>query len=287
MALIGCGEAVQPTDIQEQHQVAWLLVLKHYTWKFYSMDNNKLNIDLSLPRGWHELNDKQLRYAFGLIAKGFTFDEIKTLCLFRWSGLSVRHRHNADFFCRIRRQDFIVSADQIAEVIPALDWLDTIPPQPVCISRIGRHRSFSPDFSEVPFEKFIICDNLYQGYLATQSDDLLDQLASILYQSPISLSLSPAERISAFYWFASVKGYFARRFHYFFQSSLSDNLLGSSNLPTGQQIQQSVDAMIRALTKGDITKEREILALDTHRALTELDAQAREYQEFNSKFPKK
>ena len=45
--------------------------------------------------------------------------------------------------------------------------------------------------------------------------------------------------------------------------------------------------MIRALTKGDITKEREILALDTRRALTELDAQAREYQEFNSKFPKK
>lgn len=250
------------------------------------MDNNKLNIDLSLPRGWHELNDKQLRYAFGLFAKGFTFDEIKTHCLFRWSGLSVRHRHNADFFCRLRRQDFIVSADQIAEVIPALDWLDTIPPQPVCISRIGRHRSFSPDFSEVPFEKFIICDNLYHGYLATQSDDLLDQLASILYQSPISLS--PAERISAFYWFASVKGYFTRRFNHFFQpSAQSDNLLGSNAQPTGTQIQQSVDAMIRALTKGDITKEREILSLDTHRALTELDAQAKEYQELDKTLPKK
>lgn len=252
------------------------------------MDNNTLNIDLAVPKGWHELNDKQLRYAFGLIAKGFTFDEIKTLCLFRWSGLIVRHRHNADFVCRLRRQDFIVSADQIAEVIPDLDWLDTIPPQPVCISRIGRHRSFSPDFSEVPFEKFIICDNLYQGYLATQSDDLLAGLASILYQSSTPISLSPAERISAFYWFASVKGYFARRFNHFFQpSAQSDNLLGSNTQPTGAQIQQSVDAMIRALTKGDITKEREILSLDTHRALTELDAQAREYQEFNSKFLKK
>ncbi len=250
------------------------------------MDNNMLNIDLAVPQGWHELNDKQLRYAFGLIAKGFTFDEIKTLCLFRWSGLSVRHRHNTDFVCRLRRQDFIVSADQIAEVITALDWLDTIPPQPVCISRIGRHRSFLPDFSEVPFEKFIISDNLYQGYLATKSDDLLAQLASILYDKA-KIRLTPAEAISIFYWFASVKDYFARRFHYFFQSSPSDNLLGSSNLPTGQQIQQSVDAMIRALTKGDITKEREILALDTHRALTELDAQARGYQEFNSKFPKK
>lgn len=252
------------------------------------MDNNTLNIDLVVPRGWHELTDKQLRYAFGLIAKGFTFDEIKTLCLFRWSGLSVRHRHNTGFVCRLRRQDFIVSAVQIAEMLPALDWLDTIPPQPVCISRIGRYRPFAADFSEVAFEKFIICDNLYQGYLATQSDDLLDQLASILYQSPIPIFLSPAERISVFYWFASVKGYFARRFSHFFQpSAQTDNLLGSNAQPTGAQIQQSVDAMIRALTKGDITKEREILALDTHRALTELDAQAREYQEFNAKYPNK
>lgn len=255
-----------------------------HDWTFYSMDNNKIIIDLSLPRGWHELNDKQLHYAFGLIAKGFTFNEIKTLCLFHWSGLSVRHRHNADFVCRLHRQDFIVSADQIAEVIPALDWLDTIPPQPVYISRIGCHRSFSPDFSEVPFEKFIICDNLYQGYLATQSDDLLVQLAGILYQSPIPISLSPAERISVFYWFASVKGYFAQRFNHFFQpSAQTDNLLDSNAQPTGTQIQQSVDAMIRALTKGDITKEREILALDTHRALTELDAQAREFFELRSK----
>lgn len=45
--------------------------------------------------------------------------------------------------------------------------------------------------------------------------------------------------------------------------------------------------MIRALTKGDITKEREILALDTHRALTELDAQAKEYQELDKTLPKK
>ena len=247
-----------------------------------------IHIDLTVPQGWHELSDKQLRYAFELIAKGFTSDEIKTLCLFRWSGLSVRHRHNADFVCKLGKRSFVVTSLQIAEAIPALDWLDTIPPQPVCISRIGRFRPFAADFSEVAFEKFIICDNLYQGYLTTQSDDLLDQLASILYQSPIPISLSPAERISAFYWFASVKDLFARQYPNFFQTAAQpDNLLGGSRLPTGAQIQQAVNTMIRALTKGDITKEREILSLDTHRALTELDAQAKEYRELNEKMPKK
>ena len=40
-----------------------------------------------------------------------------------------------------------------------------------------------------------------------------------------------------------------------------------------------MNAQIRALTKGDVTKEKEILAMDCWRALTELDAQAQEYQE--------
>ena len=252
------------------------------------MNSDLIHIDLAVPMGWHELSDAQLRYAFELIAKGFTSDEIKTLCLFRWSGLSIRHRHNAEFVCRLRKQTFRLTALQIAEAIPALDWLDPIPPQPVCISRIGRYRPFAADFSEVAFEKFIICDNLYQGYLATQSDDLLDQLASILYQSPIPISLSPAERISAFYWFASVKDLFARQYPNFFQTAAQpENLLGGNRLPTGAQIQQAVNTMIRALTKGDITKEREILSLDTHRALTELDAQAKEYRELNKTLPGK
>lgn len=248
----------------------------------------QLNIDLSVPRGWHELTDKQLRYVFGLIASEFDSDTIKSLCLCRWSGLKVLHRHgDHDFVCRHNRQEFVVKPFQIAELLPALDWLDDIPTLPVCISRIGRHRAFAADFSEVAFEKFIVCDNLYQGYLATQSDDLLDQLASVLYGHNLSPhNLSPAHRVSVFYWFASVKDYFARRFKHFFQPP-AENLLGSPSIPSGSQIQQSVDAMIRALTKGDVTKESEILSLDTHRALTELDAQAREYQEFNAKYPSK
>ncbi len=267
------------------------------------MESPVLHIDLAVPMGWHELSDAQLRYAFELIARNYTSDEIKTLCLCRWAGLSVRHRHNAefsagaerqaDYICRLGKRTFRLSALLIAECLSALDWLDTIPPQPVCISRIGRYRPFAPDFSKVAFEKFIVCDNLYQGYLATRRDDLLDQLASILYlykPSTINskLRLTAAERTSVFYWFASVKDLFARLYPHFFQTaSQPDNLLGGSRLPSGAQIQQAVNAMIRALTKGDITKERGILALDTHRALTELDAQAKEYKEFNAKFPKK
>ena len=54
-------------------------------------------------------------------------------------------------------------------------------------------------------------------------------------------------------------------------------MLGSASLSI--HLQESMDAQIRALTKGDVTKEAEVLQLDTWRALTELNAQAKEYEE--------
>lgn len=54
------------------------------------------------------------------------------------------------------------------------------------------------DFQGVPFETYIICDNLYQGYLQTQDDTLLDQLAAVLYPGNKEMVLKPSERISIF-----------------------------------------------------------------------------------------
>ena len=63
------------------------------------------------------------------------------------------------------------------------------------------------------------------------------------------------------------------------------NLLAGSQFQiSGSRLQEAMDAQIRALTKGDITKESEILALDTWRALTELNAQAKEYQELKAAY---
>ena len=42
-----------------------------------------------------------------------------------------------------------------------------------------------------------------------------------------------------------------------------------------------MNAMIRALTGGDVVKEEKVLAIETHRALIELNEKAREAREFN------
>ncbi len=239
-----------------------------------------ISINFIVPQGWHELGDKQLRYVYNLIAKEYATDEIKTLCLLRWSGTKVIGRQESGtYLLKKSKILFEVTPLTLAELLPHLDWLGSLPTVPVRISKINRQSALPADFSEVPFETFIICDNLYQGFLSTQNDELLDQLGATLYGKDIAFK--PYERISIFYWFAALKESLSKKYSDFFQpiAGASDgNLLGSS-----ASVEDAMNAQIRALTKGDITKEAEVLALDTHRALTELNAQAREYKELNAK----
>lgn len=240
-----------------------------------------ISINFIVPQGWHELSDKQLRFVYDLLAKEYASDEIKTLCLLRWSGTKVIGRQESGaYLLKKGKILFEVTPLTLAELLPHLDWLASLPTAPVRLSKINRQHALPADFSEVPFETFIICDNLYQGYLQTQDDALLDELGATLYGK--SMIFKPYERINIFYWFAALKDTFSRKFPDFFQpieAATGGNLLGSS----APSVEDAMNAQIRALTKGDVTKEGEVLALDTHRALTELNAQAREYKELNDK----
>ena len=240
-----------------------------------------ISINFIVPQDWHELSDKQLRYVYQLLANEFATDEVKTLCLLQWSGTKVIGRQDSGaYLLKKGKILFEVTPLTLAELLPHLEWLGSLPTVPVRISKINRQHALPADFSEVPFETFIICDNLYQGYLQTQNDELLDQLGATLYGK--SMTFKPYERINIFYWFAALKDTFSRKYPDFFQpidAASGSNLLGSSVA----SVEDAMNAQIRALTKGDVTKEAEVLALDTHRALTELNAQAREYKELNAK----
>ncbi len=240
-----------------------------------------LSINFQIPSNWAELGDKQLRYVYSLLAADFTSDEMKTLCLLQWSCTKVVGRQESGAYL-LKKGKFLfeVTPVMLAEILPHLEWLANLPTTPVRPSKLNRRPALAADFQGVPFETYIVVDNLYQGYLTTQSDDLLDELASVLYPG-IKTPLSAENRIAVFYWVASLKDFFARKYPDFLQpvASDGDNLLGTSSAAA---VEDAMNAQIRALTKGDVTKEQEILALDTWRALTELNAQAREYKELQN-----
>ena len=227
---------------------------------FFDMNRK---IAITLPVSWQELTDRQLYYLYDLFLDNLSADQIKTYCFFLWGKIRIECRYDEhDYIVRHDKETFKVRRELIASALPA-------------------------DFQGVEFEKYIYCDNLYQGYLSTQKQELLNEMAGILYNAP-GIKTNAAEKLSTFYWFASLKELFSRTFPSFLRpagSMTSENLL-EQGAPLGRRLQEAMNAQIRALTKGDITKEREVLSMDTWRALAELDAQAKEYEELKKQYGK-
>lgn len=238
----------------------------------------KAVFNINLPSSWDKLNDKQLHLVYSLFASDFSSKEIKTICLLKWNGLKILSAlPYGRFIIKSGRRKVILSAHQIHQATSTLDFLDSIPQMPVRIARIGKYRAISATFEQLPFEQFILIENLFQGYLNTQDNNLLQQIAKVLYRSE-KVKADKVHLIGIFYWMAAIKQYFAREFPNFYQPASNDssNLLGKPQTSTYQQLRDTTNAMIRALTGGDITKEESILKTDTWRALTELDALAKE-----------
>lgn len=243
-------------------------------------------INLILPTCWQELTPRQLRYVYFLFSQERTADEVKTYCLCRFGGLKVIGQEGDNWRVMYDHRNFLVSAVQIAEQLSHLSWLDSLPLQPVRLPQIGKHTAVNADLSGVPFRDYLYCDNLYTGWLHSRNADLLTSMAKVLYRAQ-DIKLNKEEQVGVFWWFASLKAYYQRRFHWLFDSAPSEggNLL-SDQRGMAERLQSAMDNQIRALTKGDVTKEGEVLATDTVRALTELDALAREYQELQKEMRK-
>lgn len=252
-----------------------------------------IKINLTFPESWSDLSDKQLLFLYKLLAQERSPVEIKTRCLLRWNSVSVIGRKpDGKYIMKRGKLLFDISALEMAGAVSSLGLIDeTIPSVPVRPSRLCGRTPLPADFQEVPLKTFIMIDNLYQGWLISHSPDLMYMMFQLLYpkrglRSPFYRFKPAVVETAVFYWFASVKAYFSRRWPEFFKPASPQagaNMLGNS----GTNLETNMNAMIRALTKGDITKEHEVLKMDSWRALEELNAQAREYNEFNSKYGNK
>ena len=240
--------------------------------------------NISLPRSWAELTDKQLLLVYDLFARDLSAAEVKTLCLVKWNRLKVLASLPDKRFLMKRKgePEVALSARQVQQATSVLDFLDNFAPMPVRISHIGRHKAIAADFEKVPFEQYLYVDNLFQGYLNTQQDELLVQMAQVLYAND-KVKPTMAHLVGIFYWMASLKQYFAQMFSNFYKpvpTGEGSGSLGDEQADIFRKLRDNTNAQIRALTGGDITKEATIMKMDTWRALTELDAKAKEAEEY-------
>ena len=120
-------------------------------------------------------------------------------------------------------------------------------------------------------------EKYYQVYLETKKPEMALKLAQLLYPGGVTV-IDVAELTGCIMWYSYVKKEMHRFFPHFFKP-----------FPAGQgnavNMLEQMNAQIRALTDGDITKEQAVYDKDCWRALTELDVKACEAEEFRRKYP--
>ena len=255
-----------------------------------SLDSGKLT--LSAPRSWAELTHEQWRYVLTMLTQRLSL-EVKILMLLRFCGIHVKGKRSDGLFrCLVpegnKQRKVDLTAWQVQQALHTFDYIDSYDEYTVRLDSVGELHAVDSLLHEVPFSAYLAMEKYYQGFLRNRNNtELLEKLGQLLYVTrdgkyEDKQKFSEVERLHCFLWYSYVKKQFARYFPNFFRPV-------SAALDKGTElaILDQMNVQIRALTGGDVTKEEAVMKMDCWRALTELDAKAREAAEIKKMNKKK
>lgn len=236
--------------------------------------SSSVKLKLNLPTSWENLSDAQHRYIVRMMAAGFSGEELKYHTLLRFAELTPLSSSMPNVLAH-HGHAVRIPMEELAVAISAFNFLDGYPTTPRRWPTIGKAVAVDEMLYGVPFSDFLALENLYQGFLYSKNPEALDEMTGILYPD-ISPTLRSEEdtRMVVMLWYSALKQSFTAQYPDLFAPT-GDT--GSSPSSPGKVM----NSMIRALTGGDVVKEEQVLAIDTHRALTELNEKAREARDFN------
>lgn len=251
-------------------------------------------IDITMPRSWSELTPKQFRLAVSILSVPLWKDSVSTIFFLRLAGIEVLavRGDSASIFIKSHSKRCIqVSCADIARGAECVSFIS----QPPFVEDIAagisafsgsrfrsRRHSILPDFSNADLKTYIAADSAYTGFMMTEDPTRASELADIIFPAlGKSRRSSTFSRTLALLWMAALKRSLSRLFPDFLKAQdPATSISGSGSDPSA--FAESVNAMIRALTKGDIAREDEILSANLYRALEELNALARESEQLRN-----
>lgn len=239
-------------------------------------------LNFKFPQRWADLSQKQLKAVLVFLS---VYQDNPTVALLRitlyFANMVIVKTDNGHARCRIVSDKGIIdcslSAEDLTALTEALSWIKLPGAIPVLLDELNGGKAINRLLRGIPFSSFIQLDNLFQGYLMSRNTDAVSSMADIIYPERKKNKLKSFEIYGITLWYTQLKEMFVAEFPNFFRRS------GSI---TPISVRDAMNAQIRALTGGDVTKEQEVLAIDTWRALTELDAKAREAEEFKKSMKK-
>ena len=236
-------------------------------------------LNFHFPKCWQELTQRQLKAVLVFLSAYDKTTALLRITLF-FANTVIVEKNGSTAICRVSTDKGIMTVNFTAEdllaLTEAMQWVMEPGAYPVLLDELGGRKAIDKFLHGVPFETYIMLENLFQGYLMSRNAEAVVAMANLIYQSSENLkSLQLYEQFSIVQWYTQLKSLFSMEFPNF--------LKRVDGVSTSSSVREAMNAQIRALTGGDITKEAQILAIDTWRALTELDAKAREANDFKNK----
>lgn len=237
-------------------------------------------LNFELPKSWGGFSQEQLRVIFSHMAFYDRLEACMRIVMSLTGMQAVRRMPDGSFHFRYRLSwfravHFKISLEWARFFAHEMDFLFEPGSCTVRLDRIAGREAPDPLLHGVTFGDYLICENHYQGFLYTEDDQHLVAMWQLLYKEKgahwFTRRPKKYELFSIFLWWSGVKHYFLTMFPDFFRPA---SRAEGDPQPSMQEMMQLMNAQIRALTGGDITKEGEILDMDCWRALTELNAKA-------------
>lgn len=251
---------------------------------------DKDEVSFYAPKSWRELTQDQLRYVLNLLVSVNEKTAVKTYMFFRFCGIHVIRKDRRGWQCYVRtswlrRKPLLIKAWQVESLARQFDYVDSFQEMGVRLDCIHGLRAVDVKLHGVRFIDYLNCEKYYQAYLVNKEDErFIERMALLLYRKKNGsmaekIRLSKSEALGTFLWFSYVKDELAKAFPHFFRKAGGED--------TGEfDMMKSINAQIRALTDGDITKEQQIYDTDCWRALTELNMKAWESKEMKKRMNK-
>lgn len=249
------------------------------------------SLNLHVPHSWSELTQDQLRYVLTLLTQGWSEWQMRTYLFARFAGIKVLNEKKDGWLCETDLTDgkhvrFFLQLWQVQSFCEVFDYIFDGRGADNRLDHIGLYKAVDVELHEVAFANYLTADNYFQDFLESDKTNIapLRSMACCLYldgdnKEPDHIDCTDVELMGVFLWFMFVKRNFSTSFPHLFKPA-SDN-----GEPYDKRA--AMDAQIRALTGGDITKEEQIRCSDVWRALTELDAKAREAEELDKRLKQK
>ena len=139
---------------------------------------------ISLPKSWSELSDQLLLFFFRQVARDLPLEEVLAICVCKWAHLSVLCRdgsHKVLVRQRETKREVWLADWQMVFTMQTLNFLGQFAPLPVRIARLQGAVAQPADLQGIAFSDYLALENLYQGFLHTQSYDCLSDMAHLLY----------------------------------------------------------------------------------------------------------